>query len=303
MKRTLVRTKNTGEPRYPADEHQSYHDTYSRMVRKSVYLSASSRATDLHNSNALYGIGECQGSLTEITGNGQGYYLKQGNWYQALIPSALKELKKVHLVFKRWQNDQVQGGFALTSPKEWPRDLLEKRLKAEAVLDIRYAEKKAVEDRLNKLIEERNKKPKRTILPLGPQCRMAQASKSAPITEVDGQQVSYNEEGVPFVDEPTSPYHGMSLFHYRQMSKAWRREMGLMPDQLLETAQQIFLQQKEQAKAEGTDPPLFPPVANEFKMAEWMERLGVTKDKFPEWSEGVEPLVKAKSTADKELSS
>ncbi len=289
MKRKTRKAPKDGKPRYSANEHPLYHITYNRLKQNSVFLSESIRSNSFHDSNVLHGIGECKGSLIELTGNDKGYYLKEENWYEALIPSALKALRKVKAEFKRWQDGQVRSGLAIIRPKEYPKDLLEKRLKAEALLDIRYAEKKAVVDRLKELQERKQKAVEKNILPFGPQGHLPKAGQT--ITNVDGQNVSYSEEGIPFINEPSSPYHGMPIFHYRQMCKDWKRKMGLMPDQLREKAQQIFLEKKELAKAEGTAPPLFPPVVSEFKIGQWMERLGISKEDYPEWPEDATSLV------------
>ncbi|MFY0684037.1 MAG: hypothetical protein JXR20_05750 [Balneola sp.] len=291
MQRTAQKKKKLdGSPRYPKSKNQIYHDTYDKLMKNSVIFNDAKRSKDLSNATIMFGISESKGALIELIGNEKGYYRKEGNWYEALIPIAKKAMIPVLNEFKRWQDQQVRSGLSLTRPKKWPTDLEEKRLKAEAVLDIRIAEKKALENHIKELEKAKESERKQLVLPNGPQGRMAQANSNSPITAADGQQVSYTLDGIPFISEKDSPYFGMSIFEYRKMCKIWKREMGLMPEQLRKKAEEIFLEQTQQAKQEAKEPPTRRLSTSEVRIPEWMERLGITKSEWPNWPEGVEQV-------------
>ncbi|RNC84465.1 MAG: hypothetical protein ED557_05650 [Balneola sp.] len=281
---------NNGSPRYVNGKYPNYDRTYNHLKENSVIFNEELRSKRESHSAVMTGIGECRNALAEWEGNSQGYYVVYDRRYEALLPIAKKGVLAVVNEFNIWRNQQVKNGYAIETPSTWPKDLLDRKLKAEALLDIRYAEIKALKDRIEALIQEKEKKKKQGILPNGPQGRTTQANENEPITAMDGQGVSYSDQGIPFINEESSPYHGMSVFHYRQMCKEWRKEVGITPAQLVTKAEEIFLEQKQIAKEEGIEPPLFPPVTSEFKLPEWIKRLGITKKDWPKWPEGVKPI-------------
>lgn len=286
MKRTIV--KKDGTQRYSSQKHPIYHRTYHQLKDRSFILNDERRANSMQNSNALYGVAECKGTLNELKGNKEGYYLSEGNWYLALIPDAKNKLIRVHRKFKKWQKEQVQGGYALSKPKKWPADLLEERLKAEALFDIRIAEKKKVEQRIEKLENQRKKEKRNPVLPNGPLGNIS-TDKNL-IVEADGQRVSYSNEGIPFIDEPDSPYHGLPIAHYRKMCKQWKKDIGITLDQLRERRDKMFEAERKQAIKEGKEPPAKRLPVTNARLPQWMKRLGIGKKEWPEWPEGAKPI-------------
>lgn len=267
-----------------------YDQTYDFLLNRSSILNDERRANDFHNSNALAGISECEGTLIQLMGNPNidGMYLKNKAWYKALIPHAKDKLNQVGRKFKKWQNEQVELGHALQKPITWPRDLEKERLKGEALLDIRHLERKKVKQTIKDLKAQKESKRVKQVLPNGPLGNYARPNQL--ITEADGQRVSYSEEGIPFIDEPTSPYHQMPIAHYRKMSKQWVRDMGITIDQLRQRRDEIFEKQKKQAIQIGEEPPLKKLVVTPSKIPDWMKRLGVRKKDWPEWPEDAKPI-------------
>ena len=289
MKRTMKKKtkKLDGKPRYPESKYPTYDETYSKLTKSSVVLNEDKRANDLYNSTALHGIGECEGTLAELIGSKDGYYLRNNNWYKALIPVAKQNLKEVHKEFKRWQNEQVQGGYSLKKPTKWLEELLEKRLKAEALLDVRLTEKKAVELRIKQLKERQEKEHSKEILPNGTQGRIGYSGNR--IVEADKQKVSYSN-GIPFIDEPQSPYNGMPIVYYRSMCEQWKKDVGITTEQLQKRRDEMYEADRKQAFKEGKEPPVVKLSVSGRALPVWMKRLGITKDDYPEWPKDAKPI-------------
>lgn len=240
-----------GSRRYAKEAFPNYDNTYQRLKKDSSILNDRKRANDYRNAGSLYDISNCESALVEITGNPEkdGYYLRNGNWKMALIPSARKQLRKVLKKFKSWQKEQVKKGITLKSPKEWPDHLREERLKAEALLDIRRREKTKVEDKIRQLKEQQGKLEKREILPEGPVGEgINHDTRHNSDWIIDGQKVSY-KNGIPFIDEPDSPYDRMPVVTYRKMSKHWLKEHQISKMSLIKRKNE-FVESKREADEE-----------------------------------------------------
>ena len=292
MERTARKrtNKNDGSRRYPPNEYPVYEQTFSRLAQSSSILNDEKRANDLHNASALYGVSECQATLVQLEGNADGYYKKDNTWYHALIPVAKVRVKEAQRNFQRWRQEQVQRGLALSKPKQWPQHLLDERLKAEALLDVRYAEKQKVETRIKQLKAQEEREHKKQVLPNGPLGRIGMSGDK--IVEADGQRVTYSEGGIPYVDDTESPYHGMPIATYRVMVKEWMRAVGITIPQLRKRREQIFKEEKKQALKAGEEPPTKKLVVTHQKIPVWMNRLGIGKKDWPKWPEGAKSISK-----------
>ncbi len=288
MKRTTINKK--GEHRYSNDKHLIYHQTYSHLFRNSSILNDERRAYDFHNSQVLFGISECKAILHEIDGepDKNGMYLKGDVWYRGRIPDAEEKLKRVVEKFFRWRKDQVRSGFALALPKEMPDHLLEEKLKAEALIDVRYAERTRVQSRLKELNKEYEKEQLKNVLPNGPLGRISKEKNR--IISADGQRVSYSKN-IPFINEPTSPYHLMPIVYYRSMCTQWLEDVGLTIPQLQKKRKEFFEKAKELAIQEGKDIPTKQLPVTPAKIPEWMKRLGIGKKDWPKKPNYKESLV------------
>jgi len=77
--------------------------------------------------------------------------------------------------------------------------------------------RKAEEDYQKSIADRKHEKgygPVKTPLERGPEGRMV--FKSDRVLSIDGQKVSYNKRGEPFIDDPASPYDGILLYKYRR---------------------------------------------------------------------------------------
>ena len=257
----LIRTSlpKKGKPkrdrRYPIQRFPIYDQTFDLKMKRSPVLNKERRESDIRNAGMLLDVRECEKTLMQLVGNPNKdfHYLEADKWVPALIPIAQLNLRKIHSAFKQWQKKQVLEGFALEKPTKWPNDLLEKRLKAEAILDVYRQEKKAVEIAIKAYNAEKEEKRKKKILEFGPQGKgLNHDPRSGHPWLVDGQKVGSNEEGIPFIDEPSSKYDGMPLVFYRKMASAWRE-------------------------------------AQRQKSSNW-RRIKVSKDEMPEWPENAKPI-------------
>lgn len=289
MKRTVKKKakKLDGKPRYSGNQYPVYHQTYSKLLNNSIILNDGKRANDLNYSAALHGIGECKGTLAELVGSKDGYYLRNKNWYKALIPVAKQNLRDVYKEFNRWQTEQVQGGYSLEKPTKWSQELLEKRLKAEALLDVRLTEKKAIELRIKQLKTLQEREQSKNILPNGTQGRIGYSDNR--IVEADRQRVSYTN-GIPFIDEPTSPYHKMPIVYYRRMCEQWKENVGITTEQLQKRRDEMYEADRKKAFKEGKEPPVVKLAVSGRSLPVWMKRLRITKDDYPEWPKDAKPI-------------
>jgi len=113
---------------------------------------------------------------------------------------------------KIWLSDDVQKLQAQLDIVIEEIEELEHRQKVE------QDKKKKAEEQHQKSIADRNYKkgfgPVVSPLERGPEGKMV--FKSDRVLSIDGQKVSYNKRGEPFIDDPASPYDGILLYKYRR---------------------------------------------------------------------------------------
>lgn len=113
---------------------------------------------------------------------------------------------------KIWLSDDVQKLQAALDIVIEEIEELEHRQKIES------DKKKKAEEQHQKSIADRNYKkgfgPVVSPLERGPEGKMV--FKSDRVLSIDGQKVSYNKRGEPFIDDPASPYDGILLYKYRR---------------------------------------------------------------------------------------
>lgn len=271
MKRTKVSFKDTGQRdgsrRYSEQKNPSYHHHYDRLLSNSHILNPdSSRGRE---SNWSQSLSRANGELMRLVGGSgrDGRFYIQGNnvFHLASIPSAKEQLVRIHQRFRLWQRDQIRSGKALEPPKNWPLDLLKKRLEWEARLDVRKREAVKVQDR----IEELSKTKDKPILPRGPllQGRLPGNNLTGPYS-IDGQKISFDSKGRPFIDCSESPYNGMYLTNYRSICKKWQ-----------EKVQKLIREYNKGREKEYENSKYTPPRARLFNLN--IETLGLSKDDFP----------------------
>lgn len=195
--------------RYKDSKFPEYDNEYDYRYKRSTILKKRGNSKT---------VKELEQSILQIAGNKKGYYERDDHIEMACIPSIEQELSKILNQHKIWKQRQVQDGKTLTEPTGWPDDLLFKRSRCEAAIDIYKLEKSILEKHLKKLKETPNK----DMLKNGLADKLIQ--KGSTSISVDGQRLSHDKEGRPFISEPQSPYNGMYLYHYRRLCKTWNKE-------------------------------------------------------------------------------
>lgn len=231
-----------GSPRYKEGKHPTYDEVYKRVLSKSPYLNKSVRSRSFKYSGVLANL---ESSIAELEGGANGFYELNGNPQQALIPSHVEKLRNIHWRFKKWGQEQVKKGLTLEPPKDWPADMLEQRLRIEAVLDVRRKELYKVKELLKEKNAAKRKKEEEKMLRHGPAgIGIRHDPRSSKPWELDGQPVRHSEDGVPYIHCEQSPYHRMTVFDYRKVADRWKSTVK-------ELAEELKAEKKAELKAAG----------------------------------------------------
>ena len=278
-----------GSRRYKKGLFPAYDQEYNRLASRSNILGDSDR-NDFKNAFSDSGIGECESSLLQLVGNDDNKYKEEKTWYTALIPAAKENLQEVYKDFKRWQKKQVSDGQSIQLPKEWPSEMLTERLKAEARLDVRRKEKDLLEHRIQKLKEEQGKtEADKQMLPDGPICDFdkrytGKFRRTEKLDSVDGQNISYSTEGVPYIDDEDSPYHQMPIATYRQMSKQWMKQHRIRKIDLAKRRNEYKQEMTEKGRADE-----LPTMFSASKFESMLKRNGEWPE-MPDWPEDAQTI-------------
>ncbi|WP_146198598.1 hypothetical protein [Rhodohalobacter mucosus] len=224
--------------------------------------------------------------MVELVGNPlrDYHYLYNGKWKLALIPGMKKQLLELHKRFKTWAKQQVRDGKVLEPPKEWPFELLKLRLEREAILDVRIQEANYLRELIEKEKEKKARERSSIMLEYGP---IGMSDRDGGI---DGQKINRTSKGVPFIDEPTSPYHLMTLFHYKQMSDAWKKEHGLTRQALNNRQREWHEERVKKAEQEGTHVPGYPGGVDRKGLWRWAKFECEGYPENPNWPKDAKPV-------------
>lgn len=154
-------------------------------------------------------------------------------WYQQLQGQKEELEQKLEVATKESEEKRqallARGEISADEAKIW---ISEEVQKLQAQLDIVIEEieelehrqkvesdkKKKADEQYQKSIADRNYKkgfgPVVSPLERGPEGKMV--FKSDRVLSIDGQKVSYNKRGEPFINDPDSPYDGLLLYKYRR---------------------------------------------------------------------------------------
>lgn len=155
------------------------------------------------------------------------------NWYQEL-QSQKEELSEklseaLKLSEEKRQSLLARGEISADEAKIWISDDVQKLqaqldIVLEEIEELEYRQKvesdkkrKAEEDYQKAQEKRKHEKglgPVKTPLERGPEGKMV--FQSDRVLSIDGQKVSYNKRGEPFIDDPNSPYNGVLLYKYRR---------------------------------------------------------------------------------------
>lgn len=283
MKRTKENTFK--DRRYKEGEFAAYDIAYKQALNDSPILNPDRR----HLGNEY--LRDSETALLELEGDPtkDNYYQMSGSWKLGLIPMFKNELKDIHNQFKAWQNQMVKRGNAIERPKEYPEPLLNLKLKTEALLDVRQKEARSIKNQIAEREALKEIERIRKILPQGPLGKLDgnSAVEKEKLNSIDGQLLGLNAKGIPYIKEPKSPYFGMSLYHYKEMSKAWIKEQGLDNESLFQERERLFIEQIKQAEKEGR---VLTVNSIGIKALKREKLSRITKEQFPKWDKNIKPI-------------
>jgi hypothetical protein len=155
------------------------------------------------------------------------------NWYQQLQEQKEALSEKLEVATKESEEKRqsllLRGELSADEAKIWLSDDVQKLQAAldiviEEIEELEYRQKveadkkKKADEQYQKAMADRKHEkgfgPVRAPLERGPEGRMV--FKSDRVLSIDGQKVSYNKRGEPFIDDPASPYNGVLLYQYRR---------------------------------------------------------------------------------------
>jgi hypothetical protein len=156
--------------------------------------------------------------LLHYIGDAKGTCKKNGEVVFALIPTANQELNELEANFVRYQQKQKNLGFEIT---EYPSHVLDRKLKIEAMLDVMNMEVEFIQKKLETFIGKVEEVDNSKVLAYGLIASIKQIGGK--VHTIDGQNVSMIDD-VNCIDDPRSPYDGLSLFDYRKLCSAFYQE-------------------------------------------------------------------------------
>lgn len=288
----VLEPSKDGEPRYTTGQHPEYDSTYRNQLERSRILNADARSRDITRSGIMVDEPATKRTLVGIVGSdkpgheGTVYNPQSGQWVPALMPLAQIELKEIWKEWVQWRKDQVTFGYSIELPTEWPKHLMTKRLRAEALVDVKQKEIIALNTALAKYQARQEKERIDGVLRFGPELRgwsdgaLQKYQLGIADLVVDGQKVKFTNSGVPFIDEPSSPYNGMAIADYRKVAGIWRKKVVQMADD-------IKARKKAEKEASGSKSAI--PMIMKSPRGFFRTRKPDPAD-FPSWPEGAKKI-------------
>ncbi|MFP8489277.1 hypothetical protein ACKGJO_09240 [Gracilimonas sp. Q87] len=287
MTRTKTQKKEKSR-RYPFGKHPAYDQAFEKAKNKSPIFNENAR--NLYNTDP---INNPEAGIYELKGmpGKDGHYKVGTDWKLAAIPYYKSELAQLNERFKAWQRKQVENGQLLTPSEEWPDMLLDLKLKNQAILDVRKLEVKELEATIAKQEKAAQKKRKLKMLEHGPLTTGVPSSlteeERKKWSEIDGQEISRNDDGIPFISSEDSPYYGMPLYHYFKMAKAWIKQMGLDNDSLFKERDKLFEEAQKNAVLKKL---VLPSKKMGIKALKQQKLTKISEKDFPDWPEDAKPI-------------
>lgn len=147
-----------------------------------------------------------------------GVYKKDGQDIIALIPNAKQELEALEENHKRYVQKQKNLGFEVT---EYPSNVLDRKLKIEALADVMEMEKEFIQKKLDSFVKVVEVIDDSKVLAYGLIGAVKQIAARPHL--IDGQNVSMIDD-VYCISDIRSPYDGLSLLDYRKLCSVFYQE-------------------------------------------------------------------------------
>ena len=238
--------------RYKIGEQPIYDRAFDILISTRL-ISNPHKSTNIYDSWVYYKLQDREGIeylLYLWKGDDQGYYYKNGEKLPSDLKAAEDDLQEVHNEFKRMQQRWINWG--RKPPTEMPEDMMERKLKAEAKVDVIKDEIRKLEKALNAFKEKEAKIRKGQVLKYGPKGSGSQ--RNGILAEIDGQVVKPDKEGVLRIADELSPYNGLEVWRYREeVGTPWAKEKRRREELNL-------AELKKAKKVYGYEPKILPPV-------------------------------------------
>ena len=182
-------------------EYKFYTDRFDRLLILSDVLNADKTATGRYT---MYDKRAMEVAILERE--------------EKIIPDFQRNIDDVNIDFESYVTNRMNIGHP--RPEVWPRMLLERRLLAEAGLDITKRELEVLKDQLQtRFIEPIKQAEEKSMLAYGP--IGTAVLRNGVIALIDGQAVE-RIDGVLVIVSEKSPYKGMAVSDYREfVVKPW----------------------------------------------------------------------------------
>ena len=182
-------------------------------------------------------------NIAQIIGFKNGKYFSNDKPVLAILPSLENEHKQIHNEFKNFQQRQVNEGNR--RPTIEPPELLEKRLKIEANIDVTKTELTLLEKKLeefeNKVVKANNE----NVLKYG--VKGSGKLRNGVLCEVDGQKISLTREKILVIDDKRSCYNGMlTADYFEKIVKPWGKAKSKLNNLLRKKEQHLAAIKDEQ---------------------------------------------------------
>jgi hypothetical protein len=212
-------------------EHRQYRDFYMYLQLNSRILN-SGQDTQPNILTPYWTKANLESELLTLVGNDQGLFKRESQTSQAYIPAAKMELEAIEKQFKRYCKTKVLEG--REKPEEYPKEMLTRKLKAEAKLDVTLAEKEWIEKKLSLIKDKEEIIDQEEILKYGPVASGSFHGLGTPyynpqraVAKLDGQRLHLTPEtessdGFVIILDNRSPYSGMRTSDYYKMAKQWK---------------------------------------------------------------------------------
>lgn len=158
-------------------------------------------------------------SVTFSMGNKAGLEGLVEEWSDKLL-KAVERCTEIDHQFERTKQKAVNEG--RKPPEDMPKDMMEELHRRQARWDVAAEEYNLLKRQLADFTEREKRGADEAVLRRGP--RGIGKIKNGVLCEVDGQNVSQDAKGVLFIDDPRSPYDGMTAVDYTEtVVKPWKR--------------------------------------------------------------------------------
>lgn len=201
--------------------YEIWNDFVTKYQRDSVILNQGNEG--IANANTI--ILDTQNTKLELLrriGDQKGQYIRGGGFLVADIPYNEGKLNEVEERFKAWKRQKVNEG--RNEPTEYPKHLLEEKLKLEAKLDTLNREVEVLTKKLSEIREAEETKTDSEVLAYGLLGSGHFWGSQAPTLDlmnvlrfIDGQKITQTKDGLLIINDERSIYSGMSVANYRAL--------------------------------------------------------------------------------------